>query len=297
MRIKLIANPISGGDARTRIQTALELLRGHGADVDLYLTGARGDARQAAAQALSEGYDRVVAAGGDGTLNEVVNGVASSELPIAFLPLGTVNVFALETGISMQLEQACALAVHGLPRSIALGKIGEGYFLLMVSAGWDAEAVARVRSGLKRWIGRLAYAVSALEVLLRQPPAPLELLLPDGSCHIGFGVVASNCHYYGGRYVVTPDASLFRNDLEICLLRQGGRLARLKFAMRLLLKRPLQPPLVEFFTLTGAELKGENVAVQVDGDAWGALPVRLKVVPRAVTMILPDTTTAKSNGV
>ena len=297
MRIKLIANPISGGDARPRIQTALELLQGHGADVDLCLTGARGDARQAAALALSEGYDRIVAAGGDGTLNEVVNGVASSDLPIAFLPLGTVNVFALEAGISMQLEKACALAVHGSPRSIALGKIGEELFLLMVSAGWDAEAVARVHSGLKRLIGRLAYAVSALEVLLLKPPAPLELVLPDGSCHVGFGVVVSNSHYYGGRYVVTPDASLFRDDLEVCLLRQGSRLARLKFAKSLLLKRPLQTPLVEFFTLTGVELRGENVAVQVDGDVWGGLPVRVEVVPRAVTMVLPDTAQAKANGV
>jgi YegS/Rv2252/BmrU family lipid kinase len=296
MRIKLIANPVSGGDARPRIQAALAALRNQGADVDLFLTGARGDARRAAEQALSEGYDRIVAAGGDGTLNEVVNGVASPDLPIAFLPLGTVNVFALEAKIPLQLDKACALAVQGSPRQIALGKIDKELFLLMISAGWDAEAVAHVRPGLKRLVGRLAYAVSALEVLLLRSPAPLELVLSDGSCHAGFGVVVSNCRYYGGRYVVTPEASMFRNNLEVCLLRQGSRLAMLKFATCLLLKRPLQPPLVEFFTLTSAELRGENVSVQVDGDAWGYLPVRFEAVPRAVAMILPDIAKPKPGG-
>jgi YegS/Rv2252/BmrU family lipid kinase len=288
MRIKLIANPVSGGDARPRIQAAMDFLQNYGVEVDLCLTGARGEARKAAAQALSEGYDRVVAAGGDGTLNEVVNGVASPELPIAFLPFGTVNVFAIEAGISSQLEEACTLAVQGVPHPITLGRINGELFLLMVSAGWDAEAVAHVRPGLKRLIGRLAYAVSALEVLLLRSPEPLELTLPDGSCYAGFGVVASNCRYYGGHYVVTPEASMFRDDLEVCLLRQGGRLAMLKFAAGLLLKRPLQPPLVEFMTLAGAELRGENVSVQVDGDVWGDLPVRLEAVPRAVSMVLPD---------
>ena len=106
MRIKLIANPVSGGDARSRIQLARKTLQSLGAEVELSLTTARGDARRAASQAVSAGYDRIVAAGGDGTLNEVVNGVASPELPIAFLPLGTVNVFAccFHFDLMLQLE-------------------------------------------------------------------------------------------------------------------------------------------------------------------------------------------------
>lgn len=297
MRIKLIANPVSGGDARPRIQAALTALRAQGAEVDLLLTGTRGDAKKAAGQALAQGYDRIVVAGGDGTLNEVVNGVASADLPIAFLPLGTVNVFALEAGIPMQLEAACVLAVQGAPSRVTLGRINDELFILMVSAGWDAEAVAHVRTMLKRFIGRLAYAVSSLEVLLFRPPAALELVLPDGSSRSGFGVVVSNCRYYGGRYVVTPLASMFHENLEVCLLRQGGRLALLRFAVALLLKRPLRPPLVEFFTLSSAELRGQKVAVQADGDAFGVLPVQLESVPQAVTMVLPPAALHNAEGV
>jgi YegS/Rv2252/BmrU family lipid kinase len=287
MRIKLIGNPVSGGDARPRIQAALGTLRDLGCEVDLCMTAARGDARQAASLAVSEGYDRVVAAGGDGTLNEVVNGVASPDLPIGFLPLGTVNVFALEAGIPLQIEKACAVAVQGAPRAITLGKINGELFLLMASAGWDAAAVAHVRPGLKKLLGRMAYAVSAVETLLFRPPSALHLQLPDGRCLKGFGVVVSNCRFYGGRYVVTPAASMFKNDLEVCLLCQGSRAALLRFALSLALKRPLHAPLAEFLTVDELSLKGDGVPIQVDGDDFGSLPVLIKVVPRAVTMVLP----------
>ena len=290
MRIKLIANPVSGGDASSRIQLARKTLQSLGAEVELSLTTARGDARRAASQAVSAGYDRIVAAGGDGTLNEVVNGVASPELPIAFLPLGTVNVFALEAGIPLQIEKACAIAVQGAQRSITLGRINGELFLLMASAGWDAAAVAAVRPGLKQRLGRLAYAVSAAEALLFRPTPALQLHLPDGRNLNGFGAVVSNCRYYGGAYVVTPDASMFREDLEVCLLCQGSRAALLRFALYLALKRPLRAPLVQVLTVDGVRIKGEGVAVQVDGDDFGRLPIRIEAVPRAVTMVLPEKT-------
>jgi diacylglycerol kinase (ATP) len=288
MRIKLIANPVSGGDARPRIELARDALERCGADVDLSLTLARGDARKAAAKALTEGYDRVVAAGGDGTLNEVVNGIASPDLPIAFLPFGTVNVFALEAGIPKDLEAACALAVSGRARPVTLGRVNDELFLLMVSCGWDAEAVALVRTGLKKWIGRLAYAVSAMEVFCKKVPASLTLVTEDGRPHKGFGVVVSNCRYFGGRYVVTPGASMFHDQLEVCLLRQGGRLGLIKFALHLVLKRPLREPLVEFLTLSSLQLQGPSLFTQVDGDVGVPLPVKIEAVPQAVRMILPE---------
>jgi len=291
MRIKLIANPVSGGDARPRIAAAQAYLQNAGAEVDLVMTRARGDAMAEAKRAVEQGYDRVVAAGGDGTLNEVVNGIRSPDLPIAFLPLGTVNVFALEAEIPLKLEAACALALRGEPRRITLGKIDDEFFLLMASVGWDAEAVASVRPGLKKWIGRLAYAVSALEVLLKGIQQPVEVVTEGGGRSQGFGVVVSNCRYYGGRYVVTQEASMFHDQLHLCLIKQPGRMALLRFAGSLLLKRPLCPPLVEFMTLSRLELRGQGVAVQVDGDAWGHLPVRIEAVPAAVSMILPDNIT------
>jgi len=286
MNIQLIANPVSGGDARPRIAQAAAWLRARGAAVAVSLTEQRGDARRLADQMRGQ-CDRVVVAGGDGTLNEVANGLCGSDQPVAFLPLGTVNVFALETGIPLELEQACRLAVEGRPRRISLGRINGESFLLMASAGWDAEAVARLRPAVKRRIGRLAYGVSAMEALLAKAPAPLQVTLADGSRHDGFGVVVSNARLYGGRYVVTPNAALDAAQLEACLFKRGGRLAMLGCALRLGLHLPLRSPVVEFFSIDAAEITGSGVAVQVDGDAWGTLPVKVVSQPDALAVVLP----------
>lgn len=287
MNILLIANPVSGGDARPRIARAAASLRARGADVEVCLTEKRGDARRFAVQARDGSFDRIVVAGGDGTLNEVANGLCGSDLPVAFLPLGTVNVFALETGIPLDLEHACQLAVEGRPRRISLGCINGESFLLMASAGWDADAVARLRPAVKRRVGRLAYGLSALEALLAKPPAAVQITLPDGSRHTGSGVVISNARCYGGRYVITPAASLGSAQLEICLFKRSGRLAMLGYALRLGLRQPLRPPAVEFFSVDQLNITGSEVPVQVDGDAWGTLPVRVASQPGAFSVVLP----------
>lgn len=288
MRLLLIANPVSGGDARPRIALAAAWFLGQGADVEVVLTQQRGDARRLAAQVRARRCDRVVVAGGDGTLNEVANGLCGSEVPVAFLPLGTVNVFALETGIPLQLEAACRLALEGRPQPISLGRIGEETFLLMASAGWDAAAVARLRPAVKRRFGRMAYVLSAVEALLARPPGTVEVLLPDGRRRSGFGVVVSNARCYGGRYVITPQASVVSDRLELCLLRRGGRGAMLGYVLRLGLHLPLRPPAVEYHSVATVELSGDGVPVQVDGDQWGTLPIKVVSVPNALSVVLPE---------
>ena len=286
MNILLIANPVSGGNARPRIAQAAAWLKARGATVDVCLTEKRGDARRLAGQ-LQGDYQRVVVAGGDGTLNEVANALCGSELPVAFLPMGTVNVFALETGVPLTLEPACRLALEGRPRRISLGRVNGESFLLMVSAGWDAAAVARLRPAVKHRIGRLAYAVSAMETWLANVPTPIQITLADGSRHDGFGVVASNARHYGGRYVVTPQAALDSPQLAVCLFKRSGRLAMLGYALRLALHLPLRPPAVAFFSVDTMAITGVGVPVQVDGDAWGTLPVRVTSQPEALSVVLP----------
>lgn len=286
MNIQLIANPVSGGNARARIAQAVTLLQDQGASVAVQLTAQPGDARRFAAQGLGQ-CDRVVVAGGDGTLNEVANGLCGSALPVAFLPMGTVNVFALETGIPLELDQACRLAVEGRPRRISMGTINGESFLLMVSAGWDAAAVARLRPAVKRRLGRLAYALSAMEALWAKAPGPLQVTLADGSRHAGFGVIISNARYYGGRFIVNPKAAIDAPDLQLCLLKNGGRLAMLSYALRLGLHLPLRPPAVVFFSINAVDLTGSGVPVQVDGDAWGVLPAKIVSQADALSVVLP----------
>lgn len=287
MKIKLIANPIAGGHALAKIRIAREFLEFHGCTVDLCLTGARGDARNAAAAAKNAGFDRIIAAGGDGTLNEVINGLAPSAIPLAFLPLGTTNVFALEAGIPFDVEQACAIAIAGRPQPVCLGLAGETRFLLMAGAGYDADVVYRVSGRLKRWTGKLAYLVSGLRSLAGPSPAPIEVVREDGTTVPGYHVIIGNGRLYGGRFSVTPEASLTEELLDVCVFLQKGRLPLLRNAAKIAAGRRLAPPEAETFKARNVTVRGEGVPVQIDGDYLGKLPMTFRVLPGELVLILP----------
>jgi len=284
MRLLLIANPVSGGDARPRIIRAAAWLQAQGAAVELQLTGRRGDARRLAAEARGR-CDRVVVAGGDGTLNEVINGLAPSPIPVAFLPLGTTNVFALEAGIPRDLDQACRVALQGTPRPVCLGRAGDERFLLMAGVGFDAAVVHRVDLAWKRKAGKLAYLASALSTLRKMPLADFEVIGDDGLVRRACQVVAGNARYYGGRFSLTPTASLFAERLDVCLVRPMGKVSFLISA--LFLAAGLTPRGVERFTTRALALRGAPVPLQLDGDPQGSLPRTLTVTVGEIVLILP----------
>lgn len=288
MRVKLIANPVAGGDARSKIERAVTCLREGGANVDLTLTEKRGDAMQAATAAKQAGFDRIVAAGGDGTLNEVINGLAPSTIPLAFIPFGTTNVFALEVGIPFDVEQACAVALGGRPRPVCIGLAGDTRFLLMAGVGFDAEVVAGVSLGLKRRIGKLAYLVSALAVWLRSAPDAIEVVDEQGHHYQGTSAIIGNGRYYGGRFSITPQASLEDDSLEVCLFRRRGRFGFLCSMLKVVLGRPLTEDEAWRFKSRKLTVNGAKAAVQLDGDAYGCLPQTFCAVFGELTLVYPQ---------
>lgn len=285
-RLLLIANPVSGGDARPRIARAVAWFQARGVVVEVLLTERSGDARRFAAQAKERGCDRVVAAGGDGTLNEVLNGLAPSSLPLAFLPLGTTNVFTYEAGLPRNLEAACRVALEGVPRPVCLGVADGERFLLMASAGFDAATVHRVNLKLKRRTGKLAYAVSAVTTLLGGPLPIFDVTGDDGQIRSACQVVAGNGRYYGGRLSLTPTASLFAERLDICLVAPMSRPRFVLTAIALL--AGLTPPGVARFATRQLTLQGDGIPLQIDGDDRGTLPRQLSVTSGEVWMVVSD---------
>lgn len=287
MKIKLIANPAAGSAARDRIKRAVLFLEQRGATVDVTLTGARGDAVRAAEEARHQDFDRIVAAGGDGTLNEVINGLAPSEIPLAFIPLGTTNVFALETDIPFDLKHACALALDGTPRRICLGQADGHRFLLMAGIGFDAEVVRGVSLRLKRRVGKLAYVVSGLISLCRYRPRPLEVLTEAGVRRRAYGVIISNGRLYGGRFVVSPSASLYNKTLSVCLLLRKTRLGLLRTMAKIAAGLPLLADEAIQLRARKIVVGGAGVPVQVDGDYLGELPHVFHATFGELQMVLP----------
>ena len=282
MKIKLIANPAAGKNGLEKIRQIEQLLIALGAQVVVALTEYAGHAEVLARDC--QDFDRLVAAGGDGTVNEVINGMMPEPVPLAVIPLGTANVLALETGLPMDLAGQCENAVRGEVRQVTLGRAGERYFLLMAGAGFDAEVVRLVNLRVKRWLGKGAYLLSAMRVFCHLPPA---VGLKSAHCRLPelCGVIVCNSGMYGGSFVLAPQASLFSSTLQVIALPHRGPLGLFYLILRSLLGKRLVSE-IKIFESTGIEVSGE-AALQLDGDSAGMLPCKITAWPGALPLIFP----------
>ncbi|RIL04644.1 MAG: hypothetical protein DCC71_13280, partial [Proteobacteria bacterium] len=261
--------------------------RGHA--VERFATRAPGDARRCVAEAEGA-VDRIVAAGGDGTLNEVVNGLADpGSTPLALLPLGTANMMAGALGIPRDPARLAELVERGRVRRVDMGLAGATRFLGVAGAGFDAmvtEAVRRTRRGA---LGYRGYAAPILRTL-RGYRAPRLRVRLDGGAPIacGFAIVA-NLPNYGGLFAVTPEARPDSGRLDVCLFRDASfpGLVRIVWpAWRGTLARRADCHVASATHVTIDAEGPASVPVQLDGDAWGATPVEITVRPAAVSMLV-----------
>ncbi len=286
----IIGNPNSGsaGD-EGYLERFAETLRDGGLDVEVLNTERQDHATQLAAEA---GDRLVVAAGGDGTVNEVINGLAEGAT-LGILPLGTANVLARELGLPLDPEGACERIMTGSTRRIDVGVAtdGEGTerrFACMAGLGFDAEVVREVGPRLKRYLRSLAFPLVALKVYLRGGRPDLHI--EDGDVtHVAQFAVVANGRYYGGEFQTAEDASLASGGLEVVLVEKVGLLTRPDVLARLLAKSPLDRA-VESFASGGIRASspaagGARVPVQIDGEVWGRLPMSFRVEPAAVEVI------------
>ncbi|HWA43573.1 MAG TPA: diacylglycerol kinase family protein [Hypericibacter adhaerens] len=285
----VIFNPTAGGRRRRRLDHALAALEHRGWDCEILETQARGDAEALARTASGEARaSRLLIAGGDGTINEAVNGAlsAGAKLPLGIIPLGTANVLAAELGM-MDMGDAVDAAAAGAMHTIWPGRANERNFVLMAGAGFDAHVVATVDPALKRKIGKLAYVWTMLRLAFRFS-FPRYRVRVDGVWHEAASVVVSKGHYYGGRFVLAPRARLDRPEFQVCLFTKGGRWNLVRYALALPLG--LLPKMKSITLLPAREvvIEGpEGDPVQGDGDVIAHLPVTIRLAERPLTMVAP----------
>ncbi len=293
-RLFVIYNPIAGRGRQGRYRDILKRLE-HWAQVTEHRTTGRGDARRLASEAAHAGcYDVVVAAGGDGTINEVANGLlANGARPpaLGLIPLGTANVLASEIGIGDRPDRAADALLKGRAQPITLGLAdsadGRRWFMQMAGVGFDARVVAGVSPMLKRWLAKGAYALQMLYCWLRYRRDVYRVTIDGVPYEVGSAVVA-NGHYYGGTYVCAPGARLGDPTLEVCLFLRSGRLHALRYLFALSRGRLHLHP--DFKIVRGREvlIEGpEGDPVQGDGDIIGHLPVKISAVPAALALTVP----------
>lgn len=285
MKVSLIINPIAGNRAFKAIGR-IEVLLKERVLLTTHITRKRGDAFSFAQKPQSA--DLIIVAGGDGTFNEVINGVMNSEndIPLAFLPLGTTNVLAKELGIPEDIEGAINLALNGRTQRVSLGRINGRYFSLMAGIGFDAEAVLGVKDNLiKRLSGKGAHILSGLKTWFRYSPSLIKVKTPEGEFE-GYTAIIGKASCYGGYYKVTPRASLTEPLLDLCLFKGESRIDILRYVYGVFTKRHLDFKDVMYGKYNEIEITSTGtVHIQIDGDYFGTLPAHLDVIPDALSLI------------
>lgn len=294
-RAILIFNPKTGRYGARRpvqLEALCDYLRAHNVAVEQVSTKGPGDATQIAARATADGFNEVIVSGGDGTINEVLQGMIGTAARLAILPRGTGNVLARELGLPLSTREATELIVRGRTRKLHLGcAIDEStgaqrYFFLMAGIGLDAEVVRRVRPGLKKRIGKAAFWYSGLSRLADWEPVPFEIRIDNENYSATFATIGKAARY-GGDLCVTPRARIDRPEFEICLVDSRSRLRYLSLLSQAMRGgMSANEPGLRFLRATQARAFG-NTAVQVDGELIGKLPMSFAIAPYSIEVFVP----------
>jgi len=271
------------------IEQIAAVLRSRGAQVEVAPTARAGDGVTIARRAAEAGVDVVLACGGDGTLNEAINGLAGSNTALAAFPAGTVNVWAREVGIPSDPVKNAALLWEGERRSVDLGRAGDRYFLLMAGIGLDADVAAQVTRPEKRRWGPLAYLVRGVVTGMRWPLQRMWIMLDDKLIRRrALFAVIGNTRLYGGVANITHHAVADDGMLDVCIFGGKGIGEKLAHAARLAVHLHTRAPTVEYYRAHQITLVTRpKVQVQVDGDAIGQTPMQFSSVPGALKVVVP----------
>jgi diacylglycerol kinase (ATP) len=288
-RVLIIVNPAAGRSrsrARYLRRVAAALERLGCAAVVRHASDRIGDVERLARDAEPD-FDAIVAAGGDGTVNAVANGVAGAPRPVALLPLGTVNLLAREIGLPRQAERLAELIATAPAQPIWPGRVDGRLFVMMASTGFDAETVASVGPRLKRCIGRLAFVWAALVRLWHYRPCEM-VVEADGAEHRATGLIAAKGRFYAGPFIVAPRANPAEPVLDLVLLHRAGRMAILGYAAALLFGRLPRSKHVTMLRAGSVIVSGSHsLPVQADGEIVGQLPAMIGIAEQPLFLIRP----------
>jgi diacylglycerol kinase (ATP) len=287
----LIYNPTAGALRRNPeriLQRTIAALAQGGLAPRPIPTSAAGEAGSLAREAVRQGADLVLVLGGDGTVNEVVQGLIHSNVPLGVLPGGTANVLAMEIGLGSRLEKAASILGTFEPRPVALGQItgsfGTRYFLLMAGAGLDANIVYEVSAGLKNTIGKLAYWFTGCLRFFRRVEQ-LEIRVDDNVHQCGFALI-SRVRNYGGDLEIASGASLHEDHFEVVLFEGSNPLRYAWYMLNVAARRIQRIRGVHVFRAHQVKIL-TAAAVQIDGEFLGRQAVSIEIVPGALRLLLP----------
>jgi diacylglycerol kinase (ATP) len=283
----VILNPAANSERARRWRTRVEqLARG----AVLCATSCIGEAQSLARRAALEGYEKIVAAGGDGTINEVVNGLAGTDAALGLLPMGTVNVFATELQLpATKLEECWKIICAGHTRSIDLPNANGKHFVQLAGIGLDAQAVKETSTKLKRSFGPLSYLISAAQIASRPPPR-LLIESENSGAKEGSFVLIGNGRLYGGPFPFFKRAAIDDGLLDVLVFKRVSYFDIIRYLQDVIFSSSISIPEVEYFQTARLRVSSpQEVPVEVDGELIGVCPVEFRMGERALRVLAPGT--------
>ncbi len=304
-RAVIIYNPAAGRRRHLRarhLQQARQILEECEIHAELRPTTSPGGATQQAREAVAQGADLVIASGGDGTVNEVVNGMAGSRVPLGVLPAGTANVLAKELGLPWDVRAAARQMAGATLRRIALGRVvldaapeAPRYFVALAGAGTDGVMVYSVHQPLKKRTGQLAYWIAGLLLPFRYRFPYLRMQSEEHAAS-GSLIAVGRARHYGGPAMITTEADLFDDYFEVGAFEVGfwGGMRLLPAVLRGTLHGKRGVRFWKTQRVRCEPMGPEPICVQVDGEYFGKLPAEFSIVPDALTLVIPRAATKRS---
>jgi YegS/Rv2252/BmrU family lipid kinase len=289
--IVIISNPLARGSSVRKILQASAYLQKRGFATDVLCTEKKDHATDLARKAVKSAPYCIIAAGGDGTINEVLNGMIRSETPLAILPLGTSNVLAKELSIPESVDGAMERIVSGRLRTVSLGKVRaltgtasiSRYFSLMAGIGFDAMAVLGADRNIKKISGEGAYILSGISNLIRYSPDELHFTI-DSAVYSGYSAIIGKAGRYGGHFRVTPDADIHDPSFYLCIFKGRRRIDLLRYAAGVILGSHLRQSDIIYLQAREIGVSG-HAHIQIDGDYLGTTPAEISIEKDALNLV------------
>jgi len=282
----VILNPVAGGPETLRgWQERVESIA-H--DCPIRVIAHPGEAEALARNAVEEGFVRIVAAGGDGTVNHVANGIAGTNAALGLLPLGTVNVFAMELGLPAHNLQVCwSIIEDGNVRLVDLPSANGKHFVQLAGVGLDAQVVKETSLAFKRSFGPLSYLISAAQIAARKPPK-LFIESENAPVEEASFVLIGNGRLYGGPFPFFKHAVLDDGLFDVVVFKRLGYLEIMKYLQDVVFSSVIRAPEVEYFQTQRLRVTSEqDVPVELDGELAGNCPVEVRIQKKALQVLAP----------
>jgi diacylglycerol kinase (ATP) len=282
-RICIIANPAARG-VKARLERLERLTR----NVVIRTTSGPGDAEAQTERAVEQGFGTVVAAGGDGTINEVVNGIGLAPVSLGILPMGTVNVLAMELGIPFDLVSAWKVIRAKKSKLIDLASANGHFFVQMAGIGLDAQVVERNNRQIKQMLGPLSYLLTATQVAAERPPR-LRVTSEGHTPVEGSFVLVGNGRLYGGPFALFKEADMQDGMLDVCVFKHMNYLALMRYVRGALFGSLAKFTDVTYFKSRSLRVEANrHVPFEADGELVGEAPVEFAVRRKKLRVLVPD---------